>query len=45
MEEGVRMDEESVAEAEDVALADAPPVAERPGALTIAGIVAVDWVH
>jgi len=45
MDEGVRMDEESVAEAEDVSLADAPPVAERPGALAIAGIVAADWVH
>ena len=31
MDEGVRMDEESVAEAEDVTLADAPPVAALEG--------------
>ncbi|MGK9147970.1 hypothetical protein KXS11_10125 [Plantibacter flavus] len=39
------MDQESVAGAEDVTLADAPPVAPRPGPLAIAAIVAADYVH
>jgi len=45
MDEGVCMDEETLAEADDVTLAAAPPVAERPGPLSIAAIVAADYVY
>lgn len=45
MEAGVGMDEETLAEADDVTIAATPPVAERPGPLRIAAIIAADYVY
>lgn len=39
------MDEQSLAEAEDVTTSAAPPVAERPRPLAIAAIIAADYVY